>query len=80
MLVAAGLITTGTVGIEVGPETANWRLIVPAVLSERFENVATPPTKVTATVPFSVPAPLPRYAVTTVVLSPVRRLPKASFS
>ena len=43
-------------------------------------NVATPPETVTVVVPWSGPAPLLSDAVTTVVLSPVSRLPYWSSS
>ena len=42
-------------------------------------NVATPPETVAVVVPWSGPAPLASAAVTTVVLSPVSRLPKVLF-
>ena len=49
-------------------------------LSARLVNVATPPITVTDVVPWSGPAPLASDAVTTVVLSPVIRLPNWSSS
>ena len=74
-LAAAGLIT-------MSPEVAVTRfplekvmVIVPAVLSPRPVNVATPPTTVAVAVSRSVPAPLLMVAVTTVLLSLVSRLP-----
>ena len=47
---------------------------MPAVLSSRSLNVATPPTTVAVIVPVRVPAPVLKDAVTTVLLSVVTRL------
>ena len=58
----------------------NLSVIVSAVLSARFVNVATPPETVTVGVPWSGPVPLRERAVTTVLLSPVSRLPYWSSS
>ncbi len=49
-------------------------------MSARFVNVATPPDTVTVVVPWSGPVPLASVAVTTVLLSPVSRLPNWSSS
>src|SRR6266508_5943138 len=54
------------------------RLMVLATLWERLANMATPLTAVTLVVPCKVPVPALRAAVTTVLLSLERRLPKAS--
>ena len=56
----------------------NWMVIAFATLWLRFVKVATPLTAVTLVVPWSVPAPPSRVAVTTVVLSAVNTLPFAS--
>ena len=53
----------------------NLSVIVSAVLSARLVNVAMPPTTVAVSVPWSGPAPLASDTVTTVLLSPVSRLP-----
>ena len=53
----------------------NRSVMVSAVASARFVNVATPPETVTVVVPSSGPEPVFSEAVTCVVLSPVSRLP-----
>ncbi len=74
-LAAAGLTTIGLVGNEVKPPPVKWRERVSALLSARFVKAATPPDTVAVVVPWSGPAPLESAAVTTVLLSPVSRLP-----
>ena len=49
-----------------------------ATVWDKFVNVATPFTAVAATVPCNVPLPASRAAVTTVLLSPLCKLPNAS--
>ena len=78
-LAAAGLTTIELVGVEVKPPPVNWSVMVSALLSARPVKVATPPDTV-AVVPWSGPAPLESAAVTTVLLSPVSRLPYWSSS
>src|SRR5207245_523135 len=62
----------------VRPLALKVRLIVVVTLWDRFANVATPLTAVAVRVPCRVPLPALRAAVTTVLLSLERRLPKAS--
>src|SRR3954471_9387717 len=80
LLAAAELMRIGLLGAEARPAPVNWRVIVPATSSYRSVNVARPPTRDTVVVPFSGPAPPARMAVTTVVLSPLTRLPYWSSS
>ena len=49
-----------------------------ATLCARFANVTTPPTAAILVVPCKVPLPAPRAAVTTVLLSLLRRFPNWS--
>src|SRR5205085_1347270 len=53
----------------------NWSESDSAVLSARLVNVATPPATLAVVVPWSGPVPLFSAALTTVLLSPVSRLP-----
>jgi len=76
---AAGLTTTfveAAVGVRFPLE--NCSVIVVATLCARVAKVATPLEAVAVTVPCSVPVPPSRVAVTIVLLSAVRTLPKAS--
>src|SRR2546423_751317 len=56
----------------------NRSALVSALLSARLVNIAPPPTTVAVTVPWSGPIPLLSEPVTTVLLSPVSRLPYGS--
>src|SRR5262245_30036908 len=60
------------------PAAAKSIVIVSAGLYERFVNVTTPLTAVRPVVPCNDAVPRLRVAVTTVLLSPDRKLPKAS--
>jgi hypothetical protein len=77
-LAAAGLIATVPLVALVKVPLLNRIVMFVAVLCDRLLNVTTPPTAVRLLVPCNVPAPDPRAAVTTVLLSPERKLPKAS--
>ena len=55
-------------GPAVRPSPEKLSEMIPAVLSERPANVATPPATVTAFVPWSVPLPLASDTVTTVAV------------
>ena len=79
-LAAAGLTTIGWSAPRSGRRSVNWSEMVSALLSARFVKVATPPDTVTVAVPWSGPVPLASAAVTTVLLSPVSRLPYWSSS
>ena len=79
-LAAAGLTTMLFDVAVVRPPLVNWSEIVSAVLSARFVNVATPPETVAVASPGAGRSPLASAAVTTVLLSPVSRLPYWSSS
>ena len=57
---------------------ANLRLIMLATLCDRVVNVTRPPLAVTFVIPCKAPFPRFRDAVTTVLLSPVRKFPNWS--
>ena len=76
-LAAAGLTTMlpDVAGVNAG-SLVKWSVMVSALLSARLVKVAMPPETVTVVVPCSGPEPAGiEVAVTTVVLSPVSRLP-----
>ena len=62
----------------VRPLAVKLSVIVEARLWDRFAKVAMPLTVVAVNVPCRMPLPAPRATVTTVLLSPLRRLPSAS--
>ena len=78
-MAAAGLTTMLDVIVGVRLPLENSSVIVSAVSSPRFVNVAIPPTTVAVTVPWSGPVPLASETVTTVLLSLVTRLPLVLF-
>ena len=80
LLAVAGLTTIvfDTAGVRPAAEKSSVR--VSAVSSERSENVAMPPTRSTISSPGAGRCRWPSDAVTTVVLSPVSRLPYRSSS
>ena len=67
-------------GPAVKPPPAKLSEMIPAVLSARPTNVATPPDSVAVVVPRSGPLPLASDAVIIVLLSPVSRFPYWSTS
>src|SRR5205823_8987954 len=76
---AAGLTRMLAEVALVRPVLEKLRLMGLATLCERLAKVATPLTAVAVRVPCKVPLPALRAAVTTVVLSLLRRLPKGSW-
>ncbi len=58
----------------------NVSVIVPALLSARLTKFATPPESITVVVPWSGPVPLARTTSTSVLSSPISRLPYWSSS
>ena len=62
----------------VKPPLVNTKVMFVATLCARFVNATMPPEAAMLTVPCKVPAPAPRATLTTVPLSPLRKLPKAS--
>ena len=79
-LAAAGLTTIELVEQRFKPPPVNSSVIVLGRIVARPANVATPPETVTVLVPWTGPAPFMSAAVTTVLLSPVSRLPYLSSS
>ena len=75
MLIAAGLIKTLLEVALVRTPLVKPMVMVLAMLCERFVYVARPPDAVFESVPCNVPDPELRAAVTTVLLSDVRRFP-----
>src|SRR5262245_21876332 len=79
---AAGLTAIVLALVPVRPEALKARVMLVATLWDRSVKVATPSVEVTLSVPCRVPLPLPRAAVTTVLLvtplAMLRRLPNWS--
>src|SRR5438034_987996 len=75
---AAGLTTMLPEVAPLRPLAVKLRFMVVVRLWDRFANVTTPLTAVAVKVPCKVPLPALRATVTTVLLSPERRLPNAS--
>jgi hypothetical protein len=75
---AAAFTTTLLEVALVRPLAVKLTVMLVATLWERLANVAKPFVAVAVKVPCSVPLPALRAAVTTVLLSPLRRLPNAS--
>ena len=78
LLAAPGLITTLSEVTSTTPPLAKSRVMVVATLCERLVNVTRPPDAVRFVVPCNVPLPALRVAVTTVLLSLLRKLSNSS--
>src|SRR6266567_2307194 len=78
LLAGAGLTAILAEVVPATPALAKSMLMVVATKCERLVNVTNPFTALSAVVPCKTPLPPLRLAVTTVLLSPVRKLPKLS--